>query len=180
MWTDSYETWWTCLVCYMKEMIQCWWRSMSGTRPDNIFKWFFDIERLGWTILHDISKSCWRIRMKLSGQNGCVSWTNCFDFGDDLSPHPTTRIFEVILHHWEIGPKTMCGMISQEVVDGFGWNLVDSVKWWPSKKALILVKIRICIRFLEFFKVILHHSEFGPNRYISGYFKKLGTNMDET
>ena len=103
--TDSYETWWSCLVCYMEEMIQFWGRSMSGTGPDNIFKWFIIIERLGETILHDISKRCWRTRMKLGGQNGCVSGTNCFDFDEDLGPHPTTRIFKVILHHWEIRLK---------------------------------------------------------------------------
>ena len=38
----------------------------------------------------DISKSCERIRMKLGGQVGCVAWTNCLDFGEDLNPDPDT------------------------------------------------------------------------------------------
>ena len=33
----------------------------------------------------------------------------------------------MILHHWEMGPKTIHSMISQKVVDGFGWNVVDQL-----------------------------------------------------
>ena len=53
----------------------------------------------------DISKkNCRQILTKLGGQFGCVTRTNWFDFGEaaDLD----TIIFQVILHNWEIQPKT--------------------------------------------------------------------------
>ena len=43
--------------------------------------------------------------MKLGGQVGLMTPTNCFDFGEDPNPDPTTTIFKVILHHWEIELK---------------------------------------------------------------------------
>ena len=127
--------------------------------------------------------------MKLCGQVGCVTTTNWFDFGEDLNPDTTIRIFcdssplkdraqkryiarylkklwtdsdetwwtvwvcdfdelirfwwrfesrsvyesylifKVILHHWEIGPKTIYSMIFQKVIgpDMFSWT---GIVWW--------------------------------------------------
>ena len=49
-----------------------------------------------------------------------------FDFGEDPDPDPTTRIFKVILHHWEIGAKNdivLYSMIFQKRIgpDMFSW-----------------------------------------------------------
>ena len=63
--------------------------------------------------------------MKFCAQVRFVTWTNWLDFGEDLDPDMTSRISYVILHHWEIGPKTIYNTISQKVVDGFEQNLVD-------------------------------------------------------
>ena len=58
--------------------------------------------------------------MKFCGQVGCVTRTNGLDFDEDPDPDPSTRILKVILHHCEMGPKTIYSTISQKVVDGFG------------------------------------------------------------
>ena len=47
--------------------------------------------------LHDISKSCGLIPIKLGGHVGSVTMTNCFDFCDDTNPDP--RVFQVVRHH---------------------------------------------------------------------------------
>ena len=66
--------------------------------------------------------------MKVGGPVGCLTGTQRFDFGEDLNVDSDLRIIsflEVILHHWEMGPKTIhCG-IPQKVIDGFGRHLVE-------------------------------------------------------
>ena len=51
--------------------------------------------------VQDSSKSCAWNQMIFTGQVGCVTRTNCFDFGEDPDPDPdpSTRILKVILHH---------------------------------------------------------------------------------
>ena len=88
--------------------------------------------------------------MKFGGQVGCVTRTKWLDFYEDPDLDPTTRIFKVILHQWEIRPKMICSMISQKIVDRFGWNFVDTLGVWQGRIDSILVKIwiRIWIREL--------------------------------
>ena len=45
--------------------------------------------------VHDILKSCGRIRTKLGGKVGCVARTNCFDC-EDLSPNLDTIIISFL------------------------------------------------------------------------------------
>ena len=52
----------------------------------------------------DISKSQGRIWTKLEGQVGFVTRINWFDFGEHLDQD--MRILKVILHNWDIKPKT--------------------------------------------------------------------------
>ena len=87
--------------------------------------------------------------MKFCGRVGCVTRTNWLDFGEDPNPDPTTRILKLILHHWEIGPKTICSTTSQIVADGFGRNLVDTLGARQGRIDSILM-IRIRIQLLEF------------------------------
>ena len=56
------------------------------------------------------------------------------------------RIFKVILHHWEMEPKTLSSMISQKVVDELWQNEVDELVKWQEQVNSILVKVRIQIR----------------------------------
>ena len=61
--------------------------------------------------------------------------------------------FWVILHHWEIRPKMIYSTISQKVVDGFRWNLVDTLCVLQELIDSILVKIWIqeLFNFLKWF-----------------------------
>ena len=77
------------------------------------------------------------------GQVGCVTRTNWFDFGEDLDPD--IRIFQVILHHWEIGWKNGIyhDTVFQKVVHGFGRDLVKRLGVCRGWNDYILVRIRI-------------------------------------
>jgi len=55
--------------------------------------------------MEDISKRCEQNRMNFCGQFGCATRTKCWDFGEDINPDP--RVFQVMLHHWEMEPKTI-------------------------------------------------------------------------
>ena len=74
--------------------------------------------------------------------------TGTLNFGE--YPNPDLKFFEVILHHWEIWPKTIYSTIPQKVMDGFTRNLVDRLGVWRGRIDLILMKIWIRVR--EFFK----------------------------
>ena len=66
----------------------------------------------------DISKSCGWIWTKFDGQVGYVTRTNWFDFGEDPNPDPDSRIFQVILHPWEMGKNYVShDTVSLKVVD---------------------------------------------------------------
>ncbi len=154
LWTDPDETWWTGWVCEKDELIGFWWRSESGSGYENylIFKVILHHWQIGpKTIYSTISQKVvdgfgWMLVDRLGVWHGRIDsilvkiWIRLVEF------------FKVILHHWEIGPKTTYSTISQKVVDGFGWNLVDRLGVWPRQNDLILVKIPIWIWLLEFLK----------------------------
>ena len=75
----------------------------------------------------------------------CVTRMNWLDFGEDPDPDLAPGIFLVILHHWEISLKTIDNTISQNVMNGFGQNLVDRLDVWQGWIDSILVKIQIQI-----------------------------------
>ena len=54
-------------------------------------------------------------------------------------------IFQVIIHHWEMGKNTVYSMIFQKVMDGLWHNLVEEFgKWWEqADKILVQVWIQI-------------------------------------
>ena len=67
--------------------------------------------------------------------------TNWFNFGEDPNPNPDLRIFEVILHHREKGPKMIHSTISQKVMVEFTRNLVDRLGVSRGRIDSILLKI---------------------------------------
>ena len=87
-------------------------------------------------IQHDISK-------KLFTDWNETWWTGWVYDNDELirfywrsnsgSGSETFLFIEVILLYWEIGRKTIYGMMSQKVVDGFKQNLVDDLGRWQEQ-----------------------------------------------
>ena len=64
--------------------------------------------------------------MKLSGQVGCVTTTKLIRFwgrSESVSGYNNYLTFKVILHHWEIGRKTIYGVIFQKCIgpEMFSW-----------------------------------------------------------
>ena len=95
-------------------------------------------------------------------------------FGEDPNPNLDLRIFQVILHHWGIGPNTIHRTISQKVGDGFRWNLVDSLGEPLGSTGSILVKIWIRIWGLFNFKWLFSIERSGQKRILHDIIKSCG------
>ena len=106
--------------------------------------------------------------------------TATLNFVEDPNPDPDLRIFEVILHHWEIGPQTFYSMISQKVLDGFTWNLMDRLGVWQGRIDSILMKIQIRIRIWKLFKWFFTIERWSQKLCIAWDLKKLWTSCDKT
>ena len=118
--------------------------------------------------------------MKFCGQVRCVTRTNWLDFGEDPNPDPTTRIFKVILHHWEIGLNRYITRYLKKL-----WTDSDET-WWTSwvceKDELIrfwwISESGSGYENYLIFKVILHHWEMGPKTIYSTISQKcIGPDM---
>ena len=68
-------------------------------------------------------------QMKLGGQVGCVTRTNCFDFGEDLNPDPESRIFSPLRD----GAK-----------NDIQHNISKSYGWIPQKLFCLGVCVCLC------------------------------------
>ena len=69
-------------------------------------------------------KKLWTDLDEIFGQVRCVTRTNWLDFGEDPDPDPTTRIFKVIRHHWEIGLNRYIAWCLKKL-----WTGSDET-WW--------------------------------------------------
>ena len=123
----------------------------------------------GWRLCIHQSLSASRMSQKVVDGFGwkfvgrCVTRTNRLDFGEDLDLD--TRIFKVILHHWEILPKMIYSTISQTFMDGLGRTLVDTFGAWQGRIYSILVTIWIYSGY-DNFSIYIYI-------YIAWYIKKV-------
>ena len=127
--TDSDEIWWAGWVCDTDKLIRFWWWSGSRSGYYNFLSdssplrnraktkyWYIALYRQ--TLWTDSDETC--------GHIGYMTRINRFDVGEDRSLYSDTRIFlifKVILRHWEMRPKTICGVIFQKCIgpDMFYW-----------------------------------------------------------
>ena len=129
--------------------------------------------------VQDISKSSGWIQMKFGGQVGCVTRPNWLDFGEE--PDPATKIFKVILYHWEIGPKTICSTYLKKLCtdsDETWWTrwVCDEEEliqfWWRSESGSGSDNFWSDSSPLRDVAKLIYS--------IARYLKKLWTNLDET
>ena len=94
------------------------------------------------------------------------------------------NFFFMIRHHWEIRQKKIYSTTVQ-VVDGFGWNLVDMLGVWQVRKIQFWWRYEsesgwIGEFFFKFLKWFFNIEKWGQKRNGAWYFKKFRTSFDKT